>query len=242
MAKKLDKWCDINWIIFICITGVAAAALAAIFWDRMPLGALGAVFVAVTMPFHVLEEWKFPGGLHHFYNVLLGPGEGEGRELDRYPMSRLTDMITNIGLQWIPLIYIILCFFANLSNAVALCMMFLSFIEVLVHTGAGILTWSWLKDEGKKSFYHPGIATSWMLFFPAGVYIAAHLENVTLHDWIWCVCLFIIMMLICIPLTETPLKKWVVKQDKGMFAFKDAKYYEKYPGFVKKVDGFRRKK
>ena len=42
------------------------------------------------------------------------------------------------------------------------------------------------------------------------------------------------MMLICIPLTETPLKKWVIKQDQGMFAFADAKYYKKYPNFGKK--------
>ncbi|MCD7998327.1 MAG: hypothetical protein LUH21_13970 [Clostridiales bacterium] len=45
MIKKLDKWCDIDWIIFLCVT--------------------------VIMPFHVLEEWKFPGGLHYFYNILL---------------------------------------------------------------------------------------------------------------------------------------------------------------------------
>jgi len=42
------------------------------------------------------------------------------------------------------------------------------------------------------------------------------------------------MMLICIPLTETPLKKWVIKQEKGMFAFEDEKYYKKYPSFGKK--------
>lgn len=36
------------------------------------------------------------------------------------------------------------------------------------------------------------------------------------------------MMLICIPLTETPLKKWVARQEKGMFAFADPKYYDKF--------------
>ncbi len=234
MEKKLDKWCDINWIIFICVTGVVTASLAAAFWESIPLGGKGAVFVAIIMPFHVLEEWKFPGGLHIFYNVLLGPKQKEKQQLDRYPMSRLTDMITNVGLQWIPLVYLFLCFFTDLSNAVALCMMLLSFIEVLVHTGAGIMTWMWLKKDGKKTIYHPGIATSWMMFFPAGIYVAVHLENVTGHDWLWTAILFIIMMLICIPLTETPLKKWVAKQEKGDFAFADAKYYEKYPTFWKK--------
>ncbi|MCC8106667.1 MAG: hypothetical protein LIO99_11825 [Clostridiales bacterium] len=46
--------------------------------------------------------------------------------------------------------------------------------------------------------------------------------------------LFVIMMMNCIVLTETPLKKWVAKQEKGAFAFADAKYYEKYPSFWKK--------
>lgn len=234
MIKKLDKWCDMDWIIFICVTGVVTAVLAAVFWDKMPLGAQGAVFVAVIMPFHVLEEWKFPGGLHYFYNILLGSREGEKQELDRYPMSRLTDMVTNVGLQWIPLVYLVLCFFTNLSNATALCMMLLSFIEVLAHTGAGTLTYFWLKKDGKKTIYHPGFATSWMLFLPAGIYLLTHLEHVTANDWLWCGILFVIMMLICIPLTETPLKKWVIKQDKGMFAFADAKYYNKFPNFGKK--------
>ncbi len=234
MIKKLDKWCDIIWIMFLCATGIVTTVTAAVFWDSMPLGAQGAVFVAMIMPFHVLEEWKFPGGLHYFYNVVFAPKDKSKQQLDRYPMSRLTDMITNVGLQWIPLVYLVLCYFTDLSNAVALCMMMLCFIEVLAHTGAGILTYNWLKADGKKTIYHPGFATSWMLFLPSGVYLLAHLESITANDWLWCGILFVIMMLICIPLTETPLKKWVVKQKKGMFAFEDAKYYKKYPNFGKK--------
>ena len=49
MVRKLDKWCGIDWIIFICVTGVITAVCAALFWDNMPLGAQGAVFAAVIM-------------------------------------------------------------------------------------------------------------------------------------------------------------------------------------------------
>ena len=46
-------------------------------------------------------------------------------------MSRLTDMITNVGLQWIPLVYLLLSCVTGLSNATALCMMlFLSLIHI----------------------------------------------------------------------------------------------------------------
>ncbi len=225
MVKKLDNWCDINWLIFICVTGVVTAICAAIFWEQMPLGAQGAVFAAVIMPFHVLEEWKFPGGLHYVYNKLLGPKDPKKQDVSRYPMSRLTDMVTNIGLQWIPLIYLLLSFVTNLSNAIALCMMVFCFIEVLAHTGMGFMTLRWFGKAGKKTIYNPGFATSYMMFLPCGIYLAVRLNGITGRDWLWCVILFIIMMLICIPLTETPLKRWVIKQEKGIFAFADAKYF-----------------
>ncbi len=228
MVRKLDKWCGIDWIIFICVTGVITAVCAALFWDNMPPGAQGAVFAAVIMPFHVLEEWKFPGGLHHFYNTLLGPKEKNRQDLSRYPMSRLTDMVTNVGLQWIPLVYLLLSCVTSLSNAVTLCMMLFCFIEVLAHTCAGFMTLHWYKKDGKKTIYNPGFATSYMMFLPSGIYLAVRLNNITEKDWLWCVILLVVMMLICIPLSETPLKKWVIRQEKGMFAFADPKYYRQF--------------
>ena len=125
-VKKLDKWCDNQWIVFLCVTATVVAVLAAVFWDVMPLGSKAGVFVAFIMAFHVLEEWKFPGGLHWFYNTsVFRPKDESLYDPTRYPMSRLTDMVTNVGLQWIPLVYAALCFFLPLSNAVALCVILL---------------------------------------------------------------------------------------------------------------------
>ena len=228
MVKKLDKWCDTDWIVFLCVTGTISATLAAYFWDVIPLGLKGGVFAAMIMPFHVIEEWKCPGGLHYFYNTVFTTKDSPMRDLHRYPMSRLTDMITNVGLQWIPLIYGLLCLKWDISTGAALCVIVLCVCEVFAHTGAGILTYFWYKDKGKKTIYHTGFATSYMLFLPAGVYLISHLETVTFKDWLTCGVLFLIMMLICIPLSETPLKKWVMKQEPGIFAFEDHKYYEKY--------------
>ena len=61
MVKKLDKWCDNYWIVFISAVGAAAAIFTAIFWDELPMGALGGIFAAIIMPFHVIEEWKKAG-------------------------------------------------------------------------------------------------------------------------------------------------------------------------------------
>ena len=81
-------------------------------------------------------------------------------------------------------------------------------------------------EKGTRS--NPGVATSYMMFLPTGVYVVANIESVTGLVWLQGVVLLAIMMLICVPLTETPLKKWVVKQDKELFAFEDFKYYEKF--------------
>ena len=96
-AKKLDRWCDNQWIVFLCVTATVVAVLAAVFWDVMPLGSKAGVFVAFIMAFHVLEEWKFPGGLHWFYNTsVFRPKDESLYDPTRYPMSRLTDMVTNL--------------------------------------------------------------------------------------------------------------------------------------------------
>ena len=201
------------------------AVLAAVFWDVMPLGSKAGVFVAFIMAFHVLEEWKFPGGLHWFYNTsVFRPKDESLYDPTRYPMSRLTDMVTNVGLQWIPLIYAALCFFVPLSNAVALCVILLCVMELFAHTAGGVATYLWYRDKGKKTIYHTGLATSLMMFLPAAAYLIAHIAGVTATDWLWCLVLFAVMCCVCVPLTETPLKKWVRKQEPGMFAFEDAKY------------------
>ena len=225
---------DNQWIVFLCVTATVVAVLAAVFWDVMPLGSKAGVFVAFIMAFHVLEEWKFPGGLHWFYNTsVFRPKDESLYDPTRYPMSRLTDMVTNVGLQWIPLIYAALCFFVPLSNAVALCVILLCVMELFAHTAGGVATYLWYRDKGEKTIYHTGLATSLMMFLPAAAYLIAHIAGVTATDWLWCLVLFAVMCCVCVPLTETPLKKWVRKQEPGMFAFEDAKYYMRYGGYCK---------
>lgn len=225
MIQRLDKWCDVYWIVFMCTTEVVVAITVAAMWDQLPLGAIAGIFSALIMPFHVLEEWKLPGGLHYFYNVFLDKSR---RDLHRYPMSRLTDMITNIGLQWVPLVYAVLACRTGLSNAVSLCILILCCGQTFAHTGGGILTYFWYRDRGKKTIYHLGIATTYMMWVPAGVYILAHLENVTASDWFYTLILFFILIGLCIFAAEWPFRAWVLRQDEGVFAFEDHKYYEKY--------------
>lgn len=100
--------------------------------------------------------------------------------------------------------------------------------EILAHTGGGILTYFWYREKGKKTLYHPGIATSYMMWLPAGLYISFHIGPVTGTDWLWGILLFLLLFLLCIAIPETSLKKWVLRQEEGAFSFEDYKYYEKY--------------
>lgn len=58
-------------------------------WSTLNILCTLAIIVLIL---HVLEEWVFPGGLHYSYNIAHG-----SNLLSRYPMNRLTDMITNFG-------------------------------------------------------------------------------------------------------------------------------------------------
>ncbi|MGN1284828.1 MAG: hypothetical protein ACI4TY_05965 [Candidatus Limosilactobacillus intestinavium] len=69
--------------------------------DWSNLNKLGALTV-IVLAFHVWEEWVIPGGFHYIYNL-------HSAFPNRYPMSELTDMITNFGgglfWWWIIMVY-----------------------------------------------------------------------------------------------------------------------------------------
>ncbi len=228
MVKKLDKWCDIIWLVCLAVLGAVTAVLLIINWNTWTPGAKGGVFLAIIMPIHVLEEWKCPGGLHYIYNIIFGPKSFGNKYLDRYPMSRFTDMITNIGLAVIPLIYAVLAQKLGWSNIVSISMIILDFGEVVAHTIVGYYSYRRYRHAGKKFIYCPGFFTAYTLFLPAGIYLCTQISGVTCGDIIGGIIAMIILGAVCVPLQETPLKKWVLKQDGDTFAFANPKYYAKF--------------
>lgn len=133
----------------------------------------------------------------------------------RYPMSRLTDMVTNVGLQWIPLVYAAaLLLPSSVERGCAVRHPAVRHGAVRPY-GGGVATYLWYRDKGKKTIYHTGLATSLMMFLPAAAYLIAHIAGVTATDWLWCLVLFAVMCCVCVPLTETPLKKWVRQAGAG---------------------------
>lgn len=212
----------------MCVLGIATAIYLVLNWNWLPLGAKAGAFGAIIMPLHVIEEWKLPGGLHYIYNVILGPKEMGSKYLDRYPMSRLTDMITNIGLVVFPILFIVLSLVAGLSNEMAICIALFSFCEVVAHTLVGIYSFIRYRKEGKRSIYCSGFGTSYLLFLPVGIYLVCAMPQLTVGNWVGGLIVFALMCICCVPLAEAPFKKWVLKQEGDAFAFKNPKYYAKF--------------
>src|SRR5574344_2399336 len=79
-----------GWLYVMIAIGIFMAVLLIKNWkDWTWLNKLGTLAIIVLV-FHVWEEWVIPGGFHYIYNL--------GSECpERYPMSQLTDMITNFG-------------------------------------------------------------------------------------------------------------------------------------------------
>ena len=228
MIKRLNNWCDNLWIYFMGVLGIGTAIYLVLNWSWLPLGAKAGAFGAIIMPLHVIEEWKLPGGLHYIYNVIFGSKKMGSKYLDRYPMSRLTDMITNIGLVVFPLAFLVLSLVADLSTEMALCIAIFCFLQVVAHTTVGIYSFIRYRKAGNRSIYSPGFGTAYLLFLPAGIYLVNGMPQLTGTNWIGALIAFAIMCIFCVPLTETPLKKWALKQENNAFAFESPKYYAKF--------------
>lgn len=196
MVKLLDKWCDIYWLVFISVVSVITACCLFLNWDEWVIGTKAAMMVAIIMAPHCLEEWKFPGGFHYMYNTAFGPKDGSNPDMSRYPMSRFTDMLNVIGMQWVPLAMIPLCVHRGLSKEVTVCMFLFSFLETVAHTGEGIFMYRRFRKVGKRTIYSPGLVTCYVLFLPASIYMMIQIWPLTATQWIIGILLFVLDLFI----------------------------------------------
>ncbi len=96
-------------------------------WSALNILCTLAIIVLIL---HVIEEWVLPGGLHYSYNINHG-----SEYLSRYPMNRLTDMITNFGAVVIGCIVLKVWGFRKPAG---IAIMLFSAFEVIMHISIGI--------------------------------------------------------------------------------------------------------
>lgn len=185
-------------------------------WDSINILCTLAVIVLVL---HVLEEWVLPGGLHYSYNIDHGSAI-----LSRYPMNRLTDMITNFG--GVLLGCIVLKFWGFRKPAGIAVMLFSGF-EVVIHIVIGITSLRTFGVYGMNTLYSPGLVTSLFGFLPITIGLAHYLfqkkNRATVKQWGLAVA---VMFGFCFLLINLP--EMLLGDENSPYAFTERGYYEQY--------------
>ncbi len=195
-------------------------------WDKINILCTLAVIVLVL---HVIEEWVFPGGLHYSYNFSHGSSD-----LSRYPMNRLTDMITNFG--GVVLGYVVLKFWGFRKPAGIAIMLFSAF-EVIIHIVIGINSLDTFGKYGMQILYSPGLVTSLFGFLPISIELAIHLfkkENrASIKQWAMAV---VAMFGFCFLLINLP--EMVLGNENSPYVFTDRGYYERFADDFEEENGY----
>ncbi len=195
-------------------------------WDKINILCTLAVIVLVL---HVIEEWVFPGGLHYSYNFSHGSSD-----LARYPMNRLTDMITNFG--GVILGCVVLKFWGFRKPAGIAVMLFSAF-EVVIHVVIGINSLNTFGKYGMQILYSPGLVTSLFGFLPITIGLAKHLFNkenrASVKQWVIAV---VAMFAFCFLLINLP--EMVLGSENSPYTFTDRGYYEQFAEEFEKDNGF----
>ena len=226
MDRKQDFWswwCYRAWILFgLCITSLMTI-LILVFWNDWSVALKVMAAISALVPVHVVEEWVFPGGFHYQYNTFVY----RSKLPDRYPMSRLTDMMTNLLATF--LYAFIVCWYALSGEQVpaTLVLMTIGFctLEVIIHTTFGVMAWLRFRNVGKTTIYGPGSITAYLGFGLFGAILCYTLPDYTLtsYDW-WIGAIELVAMLTGIVI----IPETAAKSRNTRFIFPSAGYYDRY--------------
>lgn len=179
-----------------------------------PLRKLGA-FTVIVLTLHVWEEWVIPGGFHVIYNLhSLWPS--------RYPMSELTDMITNFGggLLWFSLTEL-----RRFGRRMGLAVMIFSFFEFIIHNFLAIQSQTVYAAKGQIAFYAPGLVTAVLCWLPLGIAFVVYFyyHHPRWQDWLWGLIILIFFSQLLVNMPEN-----LLKHPHNPYSFPNAGYYEKF--------------
>lgn len=171
----------------------------------------------IVLVFHVWEEWVLPGGFHYIYN--LGSAFP-----DRYPMSQLTDMITNFGGALLGLVVLLVWGFrTEASIAIGI----FSLFEAVVHTIPAGKSLAVFGPAGQRLFYAPGLVTVCLGFLPVGVgqllTVIRSRPRPSARQWILGIAALVVLSLALVQLPEA-----LLKDDRSPYPFENHGYYTQF--------------
>lgn len=199
----MNAWLSI-WLYVSAALGIVNLALLARHWDEWD-GLKRLAPLAVTcLVLHVWEEWRIPGGFWYLYNSGVA----------NYPMSQLTDMLTNFS--GIVLGTIVVLYGANSITSIV--MLAISAMEAVVH---GVL----LRGKSEMLYgvsYNPGMVTALFGFLPLAVLFVVLLvrKKPKLRQVLLGILFAVIVNFSCVALPEA-----LLADPASPYAFTDAGYY-----------------
>lgn len=229
MESIIQGWLSI-WLYVLTAIGVVLAVKVyqnRHTWDRITILCTLAVIV---LALHVLEEWVFPGGLHYSYNISHGSAM-----LSRYPMNRLTDMMTNFGAVVLGCI-VLKCW--GFQKPAALAVMVFSFFELVIHVVIGVNDMNTFAAYGANTLYSPGLVTSVFGFLPVGIALMKEVvlnkdNRATLRQWVMGMAA---MLFLCFLLINLP--EMVLGKEDSPYAFTNRGYYEQFAEVFEADQGY----
>ncbi len=219
MKKGFSRWCDQMWLYAVYFLGVVMACALVWNWDAWEMSRKLVCMLAIAVPMHIFEENSFPAGFYYMNNLGFG-----SKEPMVYPQNRCTNMVTNLGAE---IVLILLTVNTQIIEPSAVTLvLFFGLGETINHTRSGILMYRRYHEKGKKTFYGPGLVTSWCILIPLSTaalkWLTGH--SVTVLQVIGGIGIFL-GIAVCLILLPFAVSLRVKSKE---FAFYDKGYFEKY--------------
>lgn len=207
-----------GWLYCMIIMSIILTVQLIVHWkDWTSIRKLGAFFV-IVLTFHVWEEWVIPGGFHYIYNI-----SSDAALRDRYPMSEVTDMITNFGGA---IFWFIMTEINKYGRKMHFCETVFSYFEVVVHFLLAYQSMTAFEAEGiYTGFYAPGLVTALCCWLPLGIAGTVWFVKNGLHisDVVGGLIIMAIFTVLLVQLPERTLKS-----EDNPYVFDNAGWYEQY--------------
>lgn len=210
------RWVYNDWLYLLCVLGIITLVISIMNWSSWDIPEKILALNALVLPFHVLEEWRLPGGFHYQYNLLFN----KSRQPDRYPLSMKSDMLINLLAEILFMTLLIM----GARKGFALAMLIFDSLEAIVHTILGTLAYKKYKSKGKKTIYGVGSVTAYLGQGGTAIYAALWCAKNTFNisDYIVCAVIIFILILIVFGI-EKALKKY-----NNEYVYPSKGYFEKF--------------
>lgn len=168
----LVLWTKSLWLYTMLILGSGVLYALVSNWDTWPQPQKLVAMIYIILPFHVWEEWRFPGGFGFQYNWVTA----DSKTPDRYPMDQLSDMITVFVFMLTGITQLIY----GATPSILITHTIFAAAEVGAHCYFGIKMKQRLASRGKRTIYNPGLATALLCFLPVFIACISTLSQMSL--------------------------------------------------------------